>query len=81
MVESAAFTDPYDQSAWFYLRWLLGRIKPNLSVCQAIANQSMVCVSFNQNVSLDSIELNGLGKSDWRTANNKPFAHIFVSIV
>ncbi|XP_075211473.1 rab geranylgeranyltransferase subunit alpha [Lycorma delicatula] len=79
MVESAAFTDPYDQSAWFYLRWLLGRIRPNLSICQAVLNRSTVSISFNQNVNIDCVEINGLDTSEWRTANSKPFSHIFVS--
>lgn len=78
MVESAAFTDPYDQSAWFYLRWLLGRTKPDLSICQAIADKHVICLSFNQNVSLNSVIIEGLGITNWKTANGKLFSHVFV---
>lgn len=35
LVHNATFTDPDDQSGWFYLRWLLALPARPLSICQA----------------------------------------------
>lgn len=32
LAQNAFFTDPYDQSAWFYHRWLLGRARPLMDI-------------------------------------------------
>lgn len=32
LAQNAYFTDPYDQSAWFYHRWLLGRARPQMDI-------------------------------------------------
>ncbi|KAL9974647.1 hypothetical protein ACROYT_G011708 [Oculina patagonica] len=32
LAQNAFFTDPYDQSAWFYHRWLLGRARPQMDI-------------------------------------------------
>lgn len=51
LVENAAFTDPNDQSAWFYLRWLLGRLQPPLkAVVLSGTNGGRLCAAFNRSV-------------------------------
>lgn len=51
-VQNAFFTDPNDQSAWFYQRWLLGRknTKPLLLSLSHILNPQRLIVSFSQSV-------------------------------
>ena len=53
LVTSAVFTDPNDQSAWFYQQWLLGRVSQAQSLLFFIhspSNQKLAVV-FNQSVS------------------------------
>ncbi|XP_067007561.1 geranylgeranyl transferase type-2 subunit alpha isoform X2 [Anabrus simplex] len=52
LVQNAAFTDPNDQSAWFYQRWLLGRAYQPLALSQAFVSRRLICVALNQSVRL-----------------------------
>lgn len=52
LAQNAFFTDPYDQSAWFYHRWLLGRAQPlmDISCVYVKCNETVatVVVQFTQ---------------------------------
>lgn len=52
MVRNAIFTEPNDQSAWIYQRWLLGESTPTLSIerCELISGK--IIVLFNSLVRL-----------------------------
>lgn len=55
MVQSAAFTDPDDTSAWFYLRWLLGAVKTNIDLVNGTVTPSKTFVAFNQYVAKEYV--------------------------
>uniref|UniRef100_X2A7L7 Geranylgeranyl transferase type-2 subunit alpha n=1 Tax=Capitella teleta TaxID=283909 RepID=X2A7L7_CAPTE len=54
LVQNAFFTDPNDQSAWFYHRWLLGKSDGQLSLqcIQASRDLQRVLISFDQQVKI-----------------------------
>ena len=56
-VQSAAFTDPNDSSAWFYLQWLLGRSNDVLKPIKAKYEERKLIVAFSQNLNSSEIEL------------------------
>uniref|UniRef100_A0A8C6P4W9 Geranylgeranyl transferase type-2 subunit alpha n=1 Tax=Nothobranchius furzeri TaxID=105023 RepID=A0A8C6P4W9_NOTFU len=52
LVQNAVFTDPNDQSAWFYYRWLLGRAEREemISCVYVSREQERVAVTFSRPV-------------------------------
>ncbi|KAG8311621.1 geranylgeranyl transferase type-2 subunit alpha [Homalodisca vitripennis] len=79
LVASAAFTDPYDQSAWFYQRWLLGRHTPELRITHVIATKKVVCLSFNRSVSPTSpdIMVKAYGENAWKTVDGEISSYVW----
>ncbi|XP_071959036.1 geranylgeranyl transferase type-2 subunit alpha-like isoform X2 [Antedon mediterranea] len=79
LAQNAFFTDPNDQSAWFYHRWLLGRAESpqNINFLYANKRRNMILVVFakpvlipeknNVKVSLDGQLLAG----QWRTSSGQ----------
>ncbi|KAJ7984286.1 hypothetical protein DPEC_G00363120 [Dallia pectoralis] len=61
LVQNAFFTDPNDQSAWFYYRWLLGRAERDemISCVFVSREEERVAVAFSRpvNVSLSGLML------------------------
>ncbi|XP_073824010.1 rab geranylgeranyltransferase subunit alpha [Musca autumnalis] len=57
MVLTAAFTDPYDSSAWFYQRWLLGYSQPELAVCAFRCSKDKTVLSFTKPTTKEDLKV------------------------
>ncbi|GIX80228.1 geranylgeranyl transferase type-2 subunit alpha [Caerostris darwini] len=59
LTQNAAFTDPDDQSVWFYHRWLLGRRKMPLQILNlsVLKPQNTIVVLFSEPVQVDNENL------------------------
>ncbi|KAK7889585.1 hypothetical protein WMY93_025145 [Mugilogobius chulae] len=59
LVQNAFFTDPNDQSAWFYYRWLLGRAdrEEMISCVYVSRDEERVVVGFSKPVNAQSSDL------------------------
>ncbi|KAM9445128.1 geranylgeranyl transferase type-2 subunit alpha [Clarias gariepinus] len=79
LVQNAVFTDPNDQSAWFYYRWLLGRAeREELISCVYVSREGeRVAVAFSKPVNVVSLLLVLDGQPqqvEWRSVHPR-FRH------
>ncbi|XP_069698729.1 geranylgeranyl transferase type-2 subunit alpha isoform X2 [Periplaneta americana] len=81
LVQNAAFTDPNDQSAWFYQRWLLGRSPQPLQLVQVHVGDHMVCVALTRSAGSECLQLRVGGAAvpaKWRSSNGQLYCHVWV---
>lgn len=83
LVQNAAFTDPSDSSAWFYLRWLLGRMTPKLEAVLVYFSKETeeIHVGFNIPASLDEVQIKGIGNTAWETIDSHKHSSLWVTSV
>ncbi|KAF5894695.1 geranylgeranyl transferase type-2 subunit alpha, partial [Clarias magur] len=79
LVQNAVFTDPNDQSAWFYYRWLLGRAEREALIsCVYVSREGeRVAVAFSKPVNVVSLMLVLDGQPqqvEWRSVHPR-FRH------
>nr|CAB3265391.1 geranylgeranyl transferase type-2 subunit alpha [Phallusia mammillata] len=82
LVQNAFFTDPNDQSAWFYHRWLLGRGDKEQYIVSLIVNRSPPSVfcclrkpvkMFNGTLSVDDTTQT----VDWTSSMSERYSHLW----
>uniref|UniRef100_A0A8D8YHZ7 Geranylgeranyl transferase type-2 subunit alpha n=1 Tax=Cacopsylla melanoneura TaxID=428564 RepID=A0A8D8YHZ7_9HEMI len=85
MVESAVFTEPKDQSAWFYQRWLLGERYTEVKVISAgVLHNGVTFVVFNQLVDLNPTSLVKVDSNvlmSWSSLNGASRSFVWLSDV
>lgn len=70
LVESAAFTDPSDQSAWIYQRWLIGKLEPSKYIYKVSQIENKVYLILNRNLP-NNYTIKGLGNTHWEQFDSR----------
>lgn len=70
LVESAAFTDPSDQSAWIYQRWLIGKLEPSKFIYKVSQIKNKIYLILNRNLP-NNYKIIGLGDTNWEQFDSK----------
>lgn len=70
LVESAAFTDPFDQSAWIYQRWLIGKLEPLKYIYNALVVENKIYLILNRNLP-NNFKVLGSGNNNWEHFDSK----------
>ncbi|XP_037796273.1 geranylgeranyl transferase type-2 subunit alpha-like [Penaeus monodon] len=87
-VVEAVFTDPSDQSPWFFLRWLVNRQEKNPRLLQTgfissgTKENLIVCVFskplMQQNVPQISVDDEDVGNNEWYAPDNETYSYVWV---
>lgn len=85
LVENAMFTDPNDQSGWFYHRWLLNEKRKFVSikgvyinhkdVMMLILSSSLQVSDISTEIAIDGMKM----KVEWETANGKKCCRLMIA--
>ncbi|VVC29630.1 Leucine-rich repeat domain, L domain-like,Protein prenyltransferase, alpha subunit [Cinara cedri] len=70
LVESAAFTDPSDQSAWIYQRWLIGKLEPSKYIYKVSQIKNKIYLVLNKSLP-NNYKIKGLGNNNWEQLDPK----------
>lgn len=70
LVESAAYTDPSDQSAWIYQRWLIGKLEPTKYIYKVSQLNNKIYLILNRSIP-NSYKIKGLGNNSWEQLDLK----------
>ncbi|XP_050433795.1 geranylgeranyl transferase type-2 subunit alpha [Adelges cooleyi] len=70
LVLSAAFTEPSDQSAWIYQRWLIGKLEPSIYIYQTCSINNNVFLVLNRCLP-KHYNIKGLSETDWSSFDLK----------
>lgn len=70
LVESAAFTDPSDQSAWIYQRWLIGKLEPSKYIYTISQIENIYYLILNRSLPINN-KVKGLDDTEWEQFDSK----------
>lgn len=70
LVENAVFTDPSDQSAWIYQRWLIGKLEPSKYIYKVSQTENTIYVILNRCLPSNYM-ITGLGNNTWEQFDSK----------
>lgn len=90
LVSNAVFTDPFDSSAWFYHKWLLGRPDDSLMPVKAKRHGETIIVAFSRPVDSSQIQVFFIGDDDheqksvessivWSSANGQKYDTLWMT--
>lgn len=83
-VINAVFTDPSDQSAWFYHNWLLNSFTVPVTIIHGAYHAEMrfAWISLTKVLSVnDAYVIKGLGENEWKPYGHDVFSRIWVMYI